>query len=365
LKVLDRYVLRELFFPILYCSLTLVSLILIADLFDNLDELLRHHTPFAIFVRYYLALVPYAFIQTIPWATWLGTLFLFVNFGFHNELLAMKVAGLKIVTIVWPVLFIGFLIGIFTFFVNDRILPVTQRTADELREVYIEKKKDKDEQKSLTNVTYHSGGNHIYFIRSLSLAKQEAEDIIILSFEKESYETRRKISARRGLWQEKAWQLEQVTEHPMDARGRIIGEPLIFAKKLYPELNVPPLDIANASRESIYLSYREMKQSMKKLKESGVHVYSEQVDLYERLAAPWQSLVMMLIAIPLIMPTRTRKGIAASILICIGLVFTYHVTTAVGLALGKAGKLFPFFSAWLGNILFTLGAFANFDKANH
>ncbi len=365
MKVLDRYVLKELFFPILFCSLTLISLILIADLFDNLDELLRHHTPFLIFIRYYLALIPYAFIQTIPWATWLGTLFLLVNFGFHNELLAMKVAGLKIIAIIRPILFVGFLIGIFTFFVNDRIVPLTQRIASELRETYIEKKRDREEQKSLNNVTYYSGGNDIYFIRSLSLPKQEAEDIVVLSLEKESRQTRRKISAKRGLWQQNAWQLEQVTEHPMDVRGRIIGEPIFFAKKLYPELNVLPKDIANASQDSIYLSYREMKQSMKKLKESGVNVYSERVDLHERLASPWQSLVMMLIAIPLIMPTRTRKGIAASILICIGLVFTYHVTTAVGLALGKAGKLFPFLSAWFGNILFTLGALANFDKANH
>ncbi|HXV27340.1 MAG TPA: LptF/LptG family permease [bacterium] len=365
MKVLDRYVLRELFFPILYCSLTLVSLILIADLFDNLDELLRHHTPFSIFLRYYFALIPFAFVQIIPWAAWLGTLYLLINFGFHNELLAMKVAGLKIMTIVRPILFIGFLIGIFTFFVNDRIVPVTQRTADELREVYIEKKKDAEEQRSLKNVTYYGGGDYLYFVRALSLAKKEAEDMIILSFDKITGQTRRKISARKGLWTGNAWELEQVTEHPIDARGRIIGEPLVFAKKIYPDLQVPPQDIANASRASLYLSYREMKRSMTKLKASGVNVYSEMVDLYERLATPWQSLVMMLIAIPIIMPTRTRKGIAASILVCIGLVFAYHVISAVGLALGKAGKLFPFLSAWLGNIVFTLGALTYLDRANH
>ena len=108
-----------------------------------------------------------------------------------------------------------------------------------------------------------------------------------------------------------------------------------------------------------------MKRAMKKLKETGVNVYSETVDLNYRLAAPWQSLVMMMIAIPLLGRTRTRKGIAASMLICVGLVFAYHVTGAIAIAFGKSGKLFPFASAWAGNIIFTVGALITLEKANY
>ena len=52
MKVLDRYIVRELIFPIIFCSLTLIFLILVADLFDNLDELLRNKTPILIILRY-------------------------------------------------------------------------------------------------------------------------------------------------------------------------------------------------------------------------------------------------------------------------------------------------------------------------
>jgi lipopolysaccharide export system permease protein len=365
MKVLDRYILRELFLPIFYCCLTLVFLILIADLFDNLDEMLRHHTPFLIFLRYYLMLIPYAFVQIIPWATWLGTLFLLVSFGFHNEMVAMKVAGLKIMTIIRPILFLGFLIGIVTFMVNDRLVPRTYRIASELREIYIEKKTEEKQKRTYRNVTYDDGGNHIYFFRTLSTASQEAEDLILIWLDKESRKTRQKISAKQGRWTGNFWEFEGVTEHQLDSKGRILGEPMVFPKKSYPEINTAPQDLANASSESIFLSYREMKRSMKKLKESGVKPSSELVDMQDRLASPWQSLVMMMITIPLLARTRTRKGIAASILICTALVFAYHVVGAIGLALGKAGNFFPFVSAWAGNTLFTLGAVANFDKANY
>ena len=42
MKALDRYLTRELILPIVYCSISLVFLILIADLFDNIDDFLKH-----------------------------------------------------------------------------------------------------------------------------------------------------------------------------------------------------------------------------------------------------------------------------------------------------------------------------------
>ena len=104
MKVIDRYLTRELTVPILYSCICLICLILIADLFDNLDEILHHRTLFKFILEYYLAMIPYAYVQTIPWAAWIGTLFLLVNLGLHNETLAMKAAGLKITTIVKPIL---------------------------------------------------------------------------------------------------------------------------------------------------------------------------------------------------------------------------------------------------------------------
>jgi len=365
MKVLDRYLLRELLVPILFGALTLIFLILIADLFDNLDELLKHKLSYGLILEYYLNLVPFAYTQIISWATWLGTLFLLVNLGFHNEWLAMKVAGLKIVTIIRPILFLGFLIGILTFIISDRVVPPSYRRASDIREIHIEKKKDQPEGKILTNVTYETEGTHLYFFRNFFPLKGIADDVIILTMDPIDHKTRQKITAKKAIWDGSVWNLKGVMEHHIDSRGNLLGEPLLFPKKTYSEINANPKDISNASRESIFLSYREMKNAMKKLQESGVNVYSEMVDLQYRLASPWQSLVMMLIAIPLLGRTRTRKGIAASLLVCIGLIFAYHVTDAIALALGKSGKILPFVSAWFGNVAFTVGALLNLEKANY
>lgn len=363
MKVLDRYLTRELFIPVFYSSLSLIFLVLIADIFDNLDALLMHKTAPTLILKYYLFLVPYAFTQTIAWAAWLGTLFLLVNLGFHNETIAMKAAGLKITSIMKPVLFLGFLFGISTFLINDRLVPPTYRAAQEIKDLYIEKKKDKRSEKILKNVTYYSGGKQLYFFRTFSKAKGEVHGAVGLWFD--GKDSRQKMMAQKGKWADGVWRFEGVTEYQMDSQGRILGEPRTFPAKSYPELKFTPKELAMASLESAFLTYRELKASIRKLQENGVNVYSESVDLNYRLAQPWQALIMMLLAIPFLARTTHRKTIAINVLICVGVIFAYHVSDAIGIALGKAGKIPPFFSAWCGNILFSLGAIFTLEKGNY
>ena len=365
MKTFDRYLIRELSVPVFYCSLSLVLLILIADLFNNLDDILRHKTSLGMVLKYYLSLVPFAFTQTIAWASWLGTLFLLVTFGFHNETLAMKAAGLKITSIVKPVIFFGFLLGIVTFLVNDKVVPRTSRIANDIQEsrlLDISKKKQKI--RSLENVTYYSGSDLLYYFRAFSPHEKEVEGAVVLWLGQKN-QSRQKMLAKKGVWKDGLWTFEGVTEYSMDSRGRILGEPVTFPTKSYPEINFTPKELALASTDQNFLNYREMKQNIRKLKENGVSISSEMVDLHYRLSVPWQGLVMMMIAIPFLAKTSNRKGIALNVLFCVGVIFVYHVTGAVGLALGKAGKIFPFLAAWTGNILFALAALLNLEKANY
>ncbi len=365
MKVLDRYVTRELLVPVIFCAVTLVFLVLIADLFNNIDDLLNHKLPVQIIAEYYLSLLPYAFSQTIAWATWLGTVFLLVNFGLNNETQAMKAAGLKISAIMRPVLFLGFLIGILVFIVNDRILPGSYRISSEIKEVHIDNRKSKTEAKSYDNVTFFSGGSKLYYFRKFLPGTNEVRDAVVLWMDTDEGSSRQKMVAERGTWKDSKWFFENVLEYQMDSQGRILGEPRTYPSKEYMELEVTPHDLVLAATESSFLSYKELKGTVKKLKDNGVNVDSEQVELHHRLASPWEGLVMMLIAIPVLARTRNRKAIAGSVLLCVGLVFTYHVTEAIGLALGKAGKIFPFLSAWAANIVFAIGALFTLDKANY
>lgn len=362
---MDRYLVRELLIPILFCSVTLVFLILVADLFDHLDDLLTNKAPFLIILRYYLSLIPVSFLQTISWATWLGILFLLIHLGLHNELMAMKAAGLKILTIVRPLIFVGLLLGIITFLIGDRLVPKTYRAATELLEIYIEKKKTSHDRKIFKNVTYYAGGNIIYYFRKFAPKPKTVEDAIIIWIDPVTHRTTQKVFAKQGAWNEDHWDFREITEYQTDVQGNVLGNPQIIVAKTYPDIAVTPRDLINTASDSIFLSYHELKYSIQKLKENSISVYAEEVDLYSRLAEPWKGLVMMLLAIPYLGAIRNRKAIALNVLVCAGLVFAFHVTDAITLALGKSGKLFPFLSAWGGSIAFSTFAFLKLERANY
>lgn len=366
MKVLDRYLVKELIIPIFYSSLSLVLLILVADLFDNLDDFLRHKTTWDVIFKYYLALIPYAFIQTISWAAWMGALFLLVNFGIHNELTAMKAAGLQITSIVRPILYLGFLLGIFTFVVSDKILPRTTKISTELKETRISPDQGPPKDlKDFQNVTYFSGDDQIYFFKKFSPAHNEVEGIVALWLGTSDVPSRQTMVAKRGVWKDGIWTFENVTEHQMDVRGRILGDPQTFPQKNYPEISFTPHELAISSMDTSFLNYRELGSLIKRLDENGVSVHSELVEFHSRLSAPWQGLVMMLIAIPFLAKTTNRKLIAMNVLYCVVAIFAYHVLSAVGIAMGKAGKFLPFLSAWFGNICFSVAAIFYLEKANY
>jgi len=87
--------------------------------------------------------------------------------------------------------------------------------------------------------------------------------------------------------------------------------------------------------------------------------------LYEKIATPWMSLIILLVSLPLLGKSNIRKGMVLSIIICLILVFAYHVSNAFFLALGKKGMLPPAASAWLAHILFGAGALLFMKRANY
>ena len=132
MRILDRYLFKQLIVPIIFCSITLVFLVFMADLFDNLDNMLQHKTHLSFILKYYLFMSPKIFVETISWASLLGTVYVLTHLNYHNEITAMKVSGLEIMSIVRPVIFLGACIGVFTFFVYDRMIPLTYPHAAEI-----------------------------------------------------------------------------------------------------------------------------------------------------------------------------------------------------------------------------------------
>lgn len=344
----------------------LIFLFLIADLFDHLYEIMNNKPPFTDILIYYANLIPFAFVQMISWATFLGTLYLFFSFTRHSEIIAMKACGLKMTKIAAPVLFLGLIISVITFVVNDRIVPQTYKKAESILKEKIELTSDqRSKNKVITNTTLLSNNNQ-YFIRFFYPEENRMEDIRIHKLSTQNNSVKEKITAKKGLWVNNEWQLYDVSIHYLDSRGKIIKKPDIYEKTTLPYLTEKPADFIDASTDNIFLSSKELEKQVKKLKANDLNATSASAELHLKRAFPWQCFVIMLFTIPFLSKTgNIRRGMIKNIITCLLIVGAYHVTTAIASALGHSGVIFPFLSAWLSHIIFSIGGILFFENANY
>lgn len=364
MKIIDRYLMKQLLMPILLCAFMLMVLVFMADIFDYLDEMVKNKTGLFYILKYYLILSPQTFVDIIPWASLLGTIYVLTTFNVHNELTAMKVAGLEITSIIRPIIFIGFFLGIISFLISDQIVPKTSMAAEQILKERIEKKKAKDKRKVFENITYYGGKDRLYYARTFYAKDSRMEDFIILWLDGKK-NVKKKTVAREAKWTGNEWILSHATDYSMQQKGEMLGDPVFQETAVYPELTETPDEFLSAVNENLAISYRDLKDYIAKLKENGIKISTEVVTLHQKLSIPWQSMIVMFLTVPFLAKSSTKRLIAFNILLCIAFVFFYHVTSAVMFAMGKAGKLFPLLSAWTPNFIFGFGTFFFLDRANH
>jgi lipopolysaccharide export system permease protein len=132
LGILNRYILREVAWP-MGLALAVVSFIGVTS---EMRERARF-IPFAYVTAADLAQLGLYFLPTllsfiVPVAYMMGILLAFGRFAQQNEIIAMKAAGIPLKRVLLPVLLGGLLLGVGSFFLQDRAQPWALNRANKL-----------------------------------------------------------------------------------------------------------------------------------------------------------------------------------------------------------------------------------------
>ena len=103
------------------------------------------------------------------------------------------------------------------------------------------------------------------------------------------------------------------------------------------------------------MGYRQLRAYTETLRTGGFNVLEQDVALARKIAFPFVTLVMTLLAIPFA-STIGRSGAMGGIGIGIALAISYWTLLSLFGALGTGGALPPLLAAWAPNLLFGAGA---------
>ncbi len=360
--ILDRYVAKSFLKTFFSCLFVFISLYIIIDVFTALTEILRNHPEPLKVLEYYVYSIPLIFAQTSPIATLLATLFSLGHMNQNNEIIAMRSCGLSVYKIVRPFLLFGFLLSLVIFLVNENVTPQAQKMSKFIRENYIDKSPDKMGDKPIENVAVYGFNNRLFFINKLYPKSNTIQGLTIL--EHDRYQNvKSKIYAEKAVWRNNRWVLYQCFIYHMEDGKQIKGEPLYFSDTTF-KIEETPEDFLRQNVPVENMNAKELANYISRLSpsESSGTIKRLKVDLYQKTSFPFTSLIIILIGIPSSIVIQRRAIAFSSIGLCIGISFIFYVSFAVSIALGKAGALPPFLSAWISHVLFGAVALAFISK---
>jgi len=346
MTLISKHILREFFTLLLGVLLGILIVYLCVEFLQKADRLIKSHASLTQVFRYFLFSIPSMITISLPMATLIAALLALGNLSRHNEIIAMRASGVSLGKIITPLLAGGLAISAFGFINNEFIMPKYSYQANYIRNVEIEKKQQQvmfQQQKLWLRGPDNS-------IANIELVSPNRTEMIGLNIYKlnQDFSVRERIKAGSLVWENGAWRLKNSRTYAQD------GDAIRSYSSNNEIYNIVdnPNDLGMIVKDAEEMSFSEMWDYIKRLKTSGYNAAQYEVDLYNKIAFPVSSLLMVLISVPFsihkVRSGGAGKGFAFAVLVA----FIYWTLMSVGASLGKSGTIPPSLAAWFANIFF-------------
>jgi len=346
--IITRYFTREFLKIFSLCIASFVVLYLLVDLFENLDGFIKNQAPASALVSYLLFSIPLVIYQVSPLGVLLCT---FITIGIYvrfNEITALKAHGISLFTVLKVFFLIAFFACAFSIGLQEYVLPYTNRSIKEIKNVQIKGKESKNIL--ARDHFWYRSQDAIYNIELFLPAKNMLQGITIYYFTPD-FHLRERIDAKWAVWQENGdWIFHDGVARVFPAEGEEI-EFTAFKERVI-SIHETPEDFKTSQKLSEEMSFTEIRAFIKKIRAEGYDVNPYEVDMYAKISYPFINIIMALLGIPFALMIGRSGGMAFGITISVASGFLYWLFFALCLSLGKNGSLPAFLSAWMANAAF-------------
>ena len=125
MRLLSRYLLRQLVAPFLFGLAALTSLMLLSQIAKKFGALVGKGLPWSVIAEVFALSLPFIVAMTLPMAVLLAVLYAFSHLAADNEITAMRASGISVYQILGPVLAWGVAMSVVNFIFVDQVLPET------------------------------------------------------------------------------------------------------------------------------------------------------------------------------------------------------------------------------------------------
>lgn len=349
-NLLDRYVARLFVAVFGMVTLSGLSLYILADFSETIDEILKNKIPRELVFRYYKYLSLQVFYDIAPILVLITTLITFSLLARNQEVTAAKALGVSVYRLSFTAVALALMLSLFSAYLQSAILPASNQRVAQIKD-RIKGRETPRTYRRADRQWLFGQGRYIYSYLHYDSGEQNREHLPtiqrlqVFDFDAQHRMVRR-LFADNARFIGDAWvftngwsrTLDQVDDMKVTSYTRF-EEPRIVR---YPE---PPSYFDSEIKPPEQMRYGELKEYVSQLIGSGQSVPELQVELYNKIAFPAIALIMSLVALPFAFRLG-RQGALYGIGLSVVLGIIFMAIYAFFTKMGEAGALPPLVSVW-------------------
>jgi LPS export ABC transporter permease LptG/LPS export ABC transporter permease LptF len=355
--LLDAYVARQYLKILAMTTVGMLGLFYISTFIDLSDKLFKGQATMGMIGEYLFWATPQFLSYIIALAVLLSALVTIGLLTKNSELIVMRACGISIYRTALPMVAFALGASVLLFGMEERILASANQRADRLKHLI---RTGSPQTFGVLNRKWIVGSNgEIYHYQYFDPRNRELNSLSVFEFDQTTHTlvSRRFIQRAKYVPKdgEPRWFLDEGWSRTFDAKT---GKPLTggFERFEAGSARFEPADyFETEAREPDLMNFRQLRSYITELRASGYNVLDYEVGLQRKIAFPFVTLVMTLIAVPFAVTTG-RRGAMYGIGVGIVLALVYWTMLSVFAAFGQGGLIDPVLAAWAPNLVFGAAA---------
>lgn len=344
MRLLEKYILSEFFKLLAIATFAFILLFILVDLFENMDNLLKHDVPFLAGLVFFLYKIPFIISQISPVAVLVSVLLSLGLLAKHGEVTAMKAGGIRLLRAITPLLLIGLLISASVILMNEYVTPAAMKKADSFRSQWFGERGSTFGQTGM----WLRSSQGIFNIRQVDVKSKQLFGVVFYGIEK-PFGVKSRVQARTLYWQDEKWIAPAATVWSFTEYGEAESSEVT---NFVLEGLVEPEDLVNIENIQKNMSFKELRDYIHGLEADGYDATRYKVDLYGKISFPLVNFIMVLLGVPFALKTGRHSGIAAGVGISVVIAFSYWIIFALTRSLSQTGAVPPIIAALFPDALF-------------
>lgn len=349
-SLMDRYIggLFGRVFLLVLCSG--LMLFIIFDLTELIDDILKNKIHTSTVLTYYKYLSIQIFYTISPIVVLVTTLMTFILLTRTNEVIACKALGMSLYRLALPALAAALGVSLLCGYLESGVLPAANERVAQLKD-RIHGRETPRTYRRADRQWLFGQGRYIYNYAHYDREHQSLQRLQVFDFDESHHLARRLYAENAKYVGDEAWLFENGWARSFQGT-ELTGYVELKPKRIvrYPET---PAYFDSEIRPPDEMGFRELKNYVSELKDSGQSVPELEVSLYNKISFPVISFVMAMVALPFafrIGRQGTLYGIGLSVVLGMIFLSIYAFFTK----LGEAGALPPLLSVWAPGAVFAL-----------